>query len=109
MADGAADVRRRAAPRRRGVQRSPVATSQRDETMIGWARRAGGRALAPLVFVILSVALLAGPRPVDAAPAMSGGTAEELSSPRIDVTTDQRAVKTDDHMTVKATVTNVSG
>ncbi len=77
--------------------------------MIGWARRAGGRALAPLVFVILSVALLAGPRPVDAAPVMSGGTAEEPSSLRIDVRTDQRVVKTGDHVTVNATVTNVSG
>src|SRR5260370_11959054 len=109
MADGAADVRRRAAPDRRGVQVPPGATAQRDETMIGGARRAGGRALAPLVFVVLSVALLAGPRPVDAAPVMSGGTAEEPARVGIDVRTDQRVVKTGDHVTVNATVTNVSG
>jgi membrane-associated phospholipid phosphatase len=77
--------------------------------MIGRPRRAGRRALAPLVFVILSFALQAGPRPVDAAPVMSGRAAEEPSSLRIDIRTNQSVVKTGDHVTVDAMVTNVSG
>jgi hypothetical protein len=74
----------------------------------GGGRRARAR-FAPGALVILSFVLLAGSRPVYAAPVTPGGAPDARSSLLIDIRTNQTPTKTGDHVTVNATVTNASG